>query len=472
VNGLAVSPASNNQSIFNLDFESGRNQSIINLDFERQNVSISPKASSHFRSVIYDNESSSLVTTRPIIGTNSLRVDVKPSNDTTKWNTISTDFIPVNENARNNFSLALSAKDVNQLHSKVNYFDSNKKEIKSVLISGGRSGTFETLYTITDYSPNGTKYIQLQILSKSNSNMSSSYLIDNAKIENVPFKNNKKVILSISTEKNKPILGNNSLRVEIKPGNTTKWNTISTYFIPVNENAYYNTSLYISAKDVNQLHSKVNYYDSNKKEIKSVFISGGRDGTFEVPYNITDSSPNGTKYIQLEILAKSNPKMPSSYLIDNVKIENVPFGQLGITNNNKDILSISTEKNKPISGNNSLRVDIRPGYDTTNMTDWITISTDFIPVNENADYNFSLALSAKDVNQLHSKVNYFDSNKKEIKSAFISGGRDGTFEAPYNITDSSPNGTKYMQLHVWVKSNPVKSSSFLLDNIMIKKIGN
>jgi hypothetical protein len=142
INDLAVAPTYKNQPIFNLDFESRGNQSIFNLNFERQNASISPMASSHFRSIIYNNESSSLTTTRPIFGNNSLRVDVKPSNDTTKWNTISIDFIPVNENAHYNFSLYLSAKDVNQLHSKINYFDSNKTEIKSVLISGGRSGTF------------------------------------------------------------------------------------------------------------------------------------------------------------------------------------------------------------------------------------------------------------------------------------------------------------------------------------------
>ena len=305
-----------NQSIFNLDFEGRGNQSIFNLDFERQNVSISPMVSSHFRSINYNNESSSLAIPNPLFGNNSLRVDVKPSNDTTKWNTISTDFIPVNENAHYNFSLYLSAKDVNQLHSKILYYDLNKTEIKSALIFGGRDGTFEGPYNKIDSSPNGTKYIKLQILSKSNPNMSSSYIIDNVKIENVPFTNNNKDILSISTEKstshdakenklindlvktgkfteaeakefvskilqngatNRPIFGNNSLRVDVKPSNdTTKWNTISTDFIPVNENAHYNFSLYLSAKDVNQLHSKILYYDSNKTEIKSALIFGGK----------------------------------------------------------------------------------------------------------------------------------------------------------------------------------------------------
>jgi hypothetical protein len=210
INGLSVPPADNSQSVLNLDFEGGRNQSILGLDFEggrnqsilgldfeggrnqsilgldfeRQNVMISPMASSHFHSVI-DNESSSLLTTRPISGNNSLRVDVKPSNDTTKWNTISTDFIPVNENAHNNFSLYLSAQDVNQLHSKILYFDSNKKEIKSAFIFSGRNGTFEEPYNLVDTSPNGTKYMKLQVWVRSNPLKSSNYLIDNIMIKDV-----------------------------------------------------------------------------------------------------------------------------------------------------------------------------------------------------------------------------------------------------------------------------------------------
>ena len=240
VNGLAVALAHNNQSVLNLDFES-------------QKVSISPILINLFHSI--NNESStSLKKSTSVFGNNSLRVDIKPAN-TTKWKTISTDFIPVNENADYDFSLYLSAKNVNQLHSKINYFDSNKTKIKSVLLSGGRSGTFEEPYNIIKSSPNGTKYMNLQILARANPNMSSVYFIDNVKMEKVPFKNNDKNFLSTSTETNRPISGNNSLRVDIKAGNTTKWKTISTDFIPVNENASYNTSLYISAKNVNQLHS-------------------------------------------------------------------------------------------------------------------------------------------------------------------------------------------------------------------------
>jgi len=268
---------------------------------------------------------------------------------------------------------------------------------------------------------------------------------------------------STSLKKSTSVFGNNSLRVDIKPANTTKWKTISTDFIPVNENADYDFSLYLSAKNVNQLHSKINYFDSNKTKIKSVLLSGGRSGTFEEPYNIIKSSPNGTKYMNLQILARANPNMSSVYFIDNVKMEKVPF-----KNNDKNFLSTSTETNRPISGNNSLRVDIKAG----NTTKWKTISTDFIPVNENASYNASLYISAKNVNQLHSKINYYDSNKTKIKSTFIFDGRNGTFEEHYNKVDSSPNGTKYMKLQILARANPNMSSSYLIDNVKIENVPN
>jgi hypothetical protein len=96
----------------------------------------------------------------------------------------------------------------------------------------------------------------------------------------------------------------------------------------------------------------------------------------------------------------------------------VPLGQVSSANNDKDILSISRQIDLFLD-TNSLRVDVKPA----NTTNWSTISTDFIPVNENKYYNASLCISGKEVNQLHSKINYFDSNKEEIKSAFIFGGR-------------------------------------------------
>jgi hypothetical protein len=84
----------------------------------------------------------------------------------------------------------------------------------------------------------------------------------------------------------------------------------------------YNYDLDVSAKDVHKLHAKVVYYDSNRKEIGTDFIFGGKDGTFEENFSKTLLSPAGTKYIQLNIFADPQ-RNNSAYIIKTVKIERV-----------------------------------------------------------------------------------------------------------------------------------------------------
>ena len=84
-------------------------------------------------------------------------------------------------------------------------------------------------------------------------------------------------------------------------GNSTNWSIISTDFLPAKEDTYYNYSLDVSAKDVNQLHSKVIYYDSNKKEIGSDFIFTGRDGTFNNSIVNILNVPHNTKHIKFQM---------------------------------------------------------------------------------------------------------------------------------------------------------------------------
>ena len=167
----------------------------------------------------------------------------------------------------------------------------------------------------------------------------SSYILYDTRIlptagKKITWTNDNKDTQTISVGANEASSGNNSLKVDVKQGNATHWNVITTDFIPVaavnlstsfypqiaatekgdvyvvwvdksstsgdidigfrnsndsgmdfnkiinlnmGNNKYYRYSLNFSAKDVNQLHSKVFYYDSNKTEIKDDFIFGGKD---------------------------------------------------------------------------------------------------------------------------------------------------------------------------------------------------
>ena len=142
-------------------------------------------------------------------------------------------------------------------------------------------------------------------------------------------------------------------------------------------------------------------------------------------------------------------------------------GEIGWANYAEDILSISTETSAPISGNGSLRVDVQPTHNITEAVNstWSVVSTDFIPVKEGQVYNYGLEVSATDVNQLHSKVVYYDLNKNEINSTFIFVGMDGTFQDKFSNSNISPNGTKYAQIQLWVRPTLEKSAFYIIDNV-------
>jgi aldose sugar dehydrogenase len=151
-----------------------------------------------------------------------------------------------------------------------------------------------------------------------------------------------------------------------------------------NDTILYNYALDVSARDVNQLHSKVLYYDSNKKEITEDFIFGGKDGTFKDKFSNTRIPPNGTQYIKLQMWVRPTVGKNASYLIDNLSIQNITLEQVKWINNDKDTLVISTESNESIVDNGSLRVDIKPSAtpEGTVNSPWSVVSTDFIPVKD------------------------------------------------------------------------------------------
>lgn len=138
-----------------------------------------------------------------------------------------------------------------------------------------------------------------------------------------------------------------------------------------------------------------------------------------------------------------------------------------IDDDDNHTLSVSTETNVPISGNGSLRVDIKPTttINATNNASWNIVRTDFIPAVENVLYNYSLDVSAEHVNQLHAKVYYYNLSRMSISENFIFGGKDGTFEERFNNSFLSPMGTQLLQFQMWVKPTTGRNASYLIDNI-------
>ena len=142
----------------------------------------------------------------------------------------------------------------------------------------------------------------------------------------------------------------------------------------IDKNKYFRPHLNFSAQDVNQLHSKAYYFDSEKKEIKVDYIFGGRDGTFENSITNLLPIPSNTSFIKLQMWVHQNLMNDSSYILYGKRVLPTTQENLTWTNDNEDTQTISLGSN----GNNSLKVDVTQG----NETHWSVISTDFIPVDK------------------------------------------------------------------------------------------
>jgi hypothetical protein len=146
--------------------------------------------------------------------------------------------------------------------------------------------------------------------------------------------------------------------------------------------------------------------------------------------------------------------VPLVLLFEDVnKLKSNQFDTINIAN--KDWLSLR------LVANGSALVDIKQG----NKTDWSILSTDFIPVNDNENYVYGLDISARDVNQLNSKVYYYDLNKKQIKEDSIFGGKNGTFIDTFTRILKTPQDSSFVKLQLWVRPNPMKASSYLLSDL-------
>ena len=157
----------------------------------------------------------------------------------------------------------------------------------------------------------------------------------------------------------KSAYGNKSLKVELESSDESGWDTISTNFIPISDDAYYNASLHLDARDVIQLHSKILYFDSKLEEFQDSqhYVLDGKDGTFNDTFRLYCGSAQGSKYIKIQVLAKSANLIPSSYILDNVKFEEIIFPEiLKNTVGNTFDISINQDMidNDSILGNTSL----------------------------------------------------------------------------------------------------------------------
>jgi hypothetical protein len=153
--------------------------------------------------------------------------------------------------------------------------------------------------------------------------------------------------------------------------------------------------------------------------------------------------------------------------------QNESVSNLDWINQDEGFLTVSIEREVPISGSGSLRVDVAaaPAGNETLDAAWYGISSDFISIKGNKQYNYIFNVWAEKVNQLHAIGHYYDSNRIGIKEDYLVPGNNGTFKKEFINTFLSPEEAKFFKLEFWSKANVGEPSNYILDNIQVIELG-
>ena len=319
--------------------------------------------------------------------------------------------------------------------------------------------------------PANSDLASLQFLTKQNPNTEGSYPIKDLEIfpsykkQNVftsnfekknasaplgtlrqlDWMNHDKDLLSSSLELNDALDGNSSLRVDIRQSNKVGWNTISTDYIPIIENANYNVTLHISAKDVKQLHSKIFYFDAEKKPVRENgdFIFEGKDGTFNGTFTYDVLPPIGAKYLKLQIITNSTNEKSSKYILDNVSFDEIIYPEK-YTKNAFNIGNFDEDQNLiTVLNENTLRTQLKK----FNSTHFI-IQTNSFPIKPNHVYNYTMAFEANNASSLYGIVSFRNSGDVVVDSSKY--GNNASNGAVLSLSNGSDASTK---LHIIKPSN-------------------
>jgi hypothetical protein len=261
-----------------------------------------------------------------------------------------------------------------------------------------------------------------------------------------------------------------ALRVNIKQDNASDWSILSTDYIPVGDKRYYNFSLDVSAKDVRQLHANVLYYDSDKERIKSEIVSEGRDGTFIETLTSSVLPPLGTKYVRFEILVIPNDEKSSSYLIDNLKFEEIIPKNPQLDNDFARFQSVAGA-NPAFPFEQKAEVDMGPmegvisnnnsssngfaqnGNDQSSIYAFSTAGNDLlktkpIPVKENSLYNYTIHVEGQNLHYFAALASFRNSSDVAENST-----KYGATSSNGKVLSLSPGSEIYTELDILKPSN-------------------
>jgi hypothetical protein len=277
-----------------------------------------------------------------------------------------------------------------------------------------------------------------------------------------------------------------NIRIDVSRGRSTDWHVVSTEFIPIDGKGYYNVSMDLSSQDVNQLHAKVNYYDTEKRRISSDFISEGRDGTFSQNLNASVIPPPGGDYAKLELLVRPNSGKTSYFLVDNINFDelipkpSLHTNEFGIF---KPVPSVSTsasseqyaknkEYNNVLTNNyndssitkvngiptleeiekepnhNSSRHEYKLSLSSPTITSYSPLETKPMPIKANTTYAYEMDVQGENMERLSAIASF--SNSRDVIENSTKYGSDASLGSVLSL---APDSEIYAYLDILKSSN-------------------
>ena len=207
------------------------------------------------------------------------------------------------------------------------------------------------------------------------------------KLRQLEWLNYDKDIVSTTIDGTSHLDGNYSLSVNTNASQKDGWNIISTDFIPIHNDRYYNASLRISASDVSQLHSRILYFDSEKRLIAegTEYVFREHDGTFRDNFASSILPPLNARYLKLQVLTLSDNPKPSKYVVDDVKLDEISIPK----STYKNALALNLESKKDALLNNTGQIN------SINKV----VETELFTVDGGKSYKYAITLSGNMVDQ-------------------------------------------------------------------------
>jgi len=178
-----------NFSIDSIDiYPANQNYDVLNANFEPEKDYVPLGALRKFSWFNYDKDvqSTALEKTSSTERNHSLKVTLEQSSKD-GFNVLSSHLVPISDEAYYIANLDIEASDVKRLHSRILYFDSNAKEISGSIdyIFKEKDGSFNGTFSSGILPPLGAKYLKVQILTLSANPKSSTFILDDVKINEI-----------------------------------------------------------------------------------------------------------------------------------------------------------------------------------------------------------------------------------------------------------------------------------------------